>query len=82
MLVGRGGSRGAKIVNKYFVNKLAFPILGHVLKFADRRFEVIGANRSNAVKKGGYFCSANRFARIAPIRLANRRTVSESDGNL
>ena len=29
MLVGRGGLRGTKIVNKTFVNKLAFPI--HVL---------------------------------------------------
>ena len=25
LLVGRGGLRGAKIVNKHFVNKLAFP---------------------------------------------------------
>ena len=27
LLVGRGGSRGTKIVNKNFVNKLAFPKL-------------------------------------------------------
>ena len=26
LLVGRGGSRGTKIVNKHFVNELAFPI--------------------------------------------------------
>ena len=28
MLVGRGGFRGAKIVNKHFVNKLAIPNIG------------------------------------------------------
>ena len=26
MLLGRGGARGTKIVNKHFVNKLAFPM--------------------------------------------------------
>ena len=29
-VLGRGGLRGTKIVNKHFVNKLAFPIIGPV----------------------------------------------------
>ena len=47
------------------------------LKIANRRFEAIRANRSN-VMKYGFFCEsirANRFMRIALIRVVNGRTV-------
>ena len=43
-------------------------------KIANRRFEAIRSNRSH-VMKIGFFFSANRFARIAPIRVANRWAV-------
>ena len=40
-------------------------------KIANCRFEVILANRSNVM----IFLSANRFARITPIHIANRRAI-------
>ena len=43
------------------------------LKIANRRFEAIRADRSHLLKI--VFFSANRFARIAPIRVANRRAI-------
>ena len=46
------------------------------LKIANRRFEAIRANRSHVMKIGFFFFfRANRFARIAPIRVANRRAI-------
>ena len=45
---------------------------GGGLKIANRRFEAIRANRSHVVSRGS---SANRFARITPIRVANRRAI-------
>ena len=47
------------------------------LKIANRRFEAIRANRSH-VMKIGVFCESirtNRFTRIAPICVANRRAI-------
>ena len=44
---------------------------------ANRRFEAIFIIRSN-VTKIGFFCEsirANQFARVAPIRVANRRAI-------
>ena len=43
----------------------------------NRRFEVIRANRSSAMTIGALCESirANQFARIAPIRIANRRAL-------
>ena len=47
---------------------------GGGLKVANRRFEAIRANRSHVMKRG-FSIRANRFARIAPIRVANRRAI-------
>ena len=42
------------------------------LKIANRGFEAVRANRSHYENRG---FSANRFARIASIRVANRRAI-------
>ena len=44
------------------------------LKIANGRFQAIRANRSH-VMKIVFFFPANRFMRIAPIRVACRRAV-------
>ena len=49
-----------------------------VLKIANRRFEAIRGNRYENIFFLFFFCEsirANRFARIAPIRVANRRAM-------
>ena len=43
------------------------------LKIANRRFEAIRANRLKRYEKRGF--RENRFGRIAPIRVGNRRTI-------
>ena len=42
------------------------------IKIANRRFEAIRANRSNVMR---IIKVANRFTQIAPIRVADRRTI-------
>ena len=44
------------------------------LKIANRSFEAIRANRSHVMKTARAF-AANRFVRLAPIRVANRRAI-------
>ena len=80
-------ARFARIDSQIGANRLRVPGLNPffresqfgALKVANRRFEAIRANRLN-VMKIGFFLSANRFARIAPIRVANRRGHPRSTG--
>ena len=44
------------------------------LKIVNRRFEALRVNRSHVIKNSVCF-SANRFARIALIRVANRQAI-------
>ena len=64
----RRASAGAR--ESFFFSESRF---GGQTKIAKRRFEAIRANRSHVMNIGFY--SANRFARIAPIRVANRRAI-------